>query len=54
MPTLNDILTANGDYTPVSGYPVDDKYENDSPVINVYDRTIGEIVGDTSTSGENV
>lgn len=54
MPTLNDILTANGDYTPVSGYPVDDKYEDDSPVINVYDRTIGEIVGDTSTSGENV
>ena len=54
MPTLNDILTANGDYAPVSGYPVDDKYENDSPVINVYDRTIGEIVGDTSTSGENV
>ena len=54
MPTLNDILTANGDYTPVSGYPVDDKYENDSPVINVYDRTIGEIAGDTSTSGENV
>ena len=54
MPTLNDILTANGDYTPVSGYPVDDKYENDSPVINVYDRIIGEIVGDTSTSGENV
>lgn len=54
MPTLNDILTANGDYTPVSGYPVDDKYTDDSPVINVYDRTIGEIVGDTSTSGENV
>lgn len=54
MPTLNDILTANGDYTPVSGYPIDDKYEDDSPVINVYDRTIGEIVGDTSTSGENV
>lgn len=54
MPTLNDILTANGDYTPVSGYPVDDKYKDDSPVINVYDRTIGEIVGDTSTSGENV
>ena len=50
MPTINDILTANGDYTPVSGYPVDDKYEDDSPVINVYDRPIGEIAGDTSTS----